>query len=348
MPRPASPRPSAILWALWQLLLLGALALAARYVWIHETRDPLRLAGEPAHALTVRPGQSAASIGAELVSAGLLERPTLFRLLVFVRGDGARLRAGEYVFDGTLSLEGLVDMLVRGEVARFDITFPEGKTLEDMAALAAAKGVDREAFLAAARDPGPIRELDPDAKDLEGYLFPDTYDVGRRPDAGRLVARMLARFREVVEPERSRLAERKLSVRQLVTLASIVEMETGRADERPRIAAVFLNRLAKGMPLQTDPTVIYALRLKGTWDGNIRKTDLQVDSPYNTYRYPGLPPGPIASPGRDALRAVLDPAPGRELYFVSRNDGSHEFSETLRAHESAVTRFQRQRRRGER
>ena len=151
-----------------------------------------------------------------------------------------------------------------------------------------------------------------------------------------------------MEPERSRLAERKLSVRQLVTLASIVEMETGRADERPRIAAVFLNRLAKGMPLQTDPTVIYALRLKGTWDGNIRKTDLQVDSPYNTYRYPGLPPGPNASPGRDALRAVLDPAPGRELYFVSRNDGSHEFSETLRAHESAVTRFQRQRRRGER
>jgi UPF0755 protein len=294
----------------------------------------------------VRPGQSAASIGEELARIGLLDRPGLFRALVFVRGDGSRLQAGEYVFDGTLSLEELVDKLVRGEVARFEVTFPEGRTIEDMADLAAAKGADRDAFLKAARDPQPIRDLDADAKDLEGYLFPDTYDVGRRPDAARLVARMLARFRAVVEPERPRLAERKLNVRELVTLASIVEMETGRADERPRIAAVFLNRLAKGMPLQTDPTVIYALRLKGTWDGNIRKPDLLIDSPYNTYRYPGLPPGPIASPGRDAIRAVLEPAPVHDLYFVSRNDGSHEFSETLAAHESAVTRYQRQRRRG--
>jgi len=335
-----------VLWALWQLLLLGLLALALRYVWIHETRDPLRVAGQPAHSLTVRPGQSASSIAEELVRSGLLARPAPFRALVFVRGDGARLQAGEYVFDGTLSLEGLVDKLVRGEVARFEVTFPEGRTLEDMADLAAARGVERDAFLRAARDPQAIHDLDPDAKDLEGYLFPDTYDVGRRPDAARLVARMLSRFRSVVEPERSRLAEKKLSVRQLVTLASIVEVETARADERPRIAAVFLNRLAKGMPLQTDPTVIYALRLKGTWDGNIRKADLQVDSPYNTYRFPGLPPGPIASPGRESIRAVLDPAPVRDLYFVSRNDGSHEFSETLAAHESAVTRFQRQRRRG--
>jgi UPF0755 protein len=337
-----------VLWALWQLLLLGLLALAVRYVWIHETRDPLRVAGQPAHSLTVRPGQSAPSIAEELVRSGLLARPAPFRALVFVRGDGARLQAGEYVFDGTLSLEGLVDKLVRGEVARFEVTFPEGRTLEDMADLAAARGVERAAFLRAARDPKAIHDLDPDAKDLEGYLFPDTYDVGRRPDAERLVARMLSRFRSVVEPDRQRLAEKKLSVRQLVTLASIVEVETARADERPRIAAVFLNRLAKGMPLQTDPTVIYALRLKGTWDGNIRKADLQIDSPYNTYRFPGLPPGPIASPGRESIRAVLDPAPVRDLYFVSRNDGSHEFSETLAAHESAVTRFQRQRRRGER
>jgi UPF0755 protein len=343
MPRPARPRLSAILLGSWQALLLGLLALLLRYAWIHETTDPLRVAGQPAQALSVRPGQGAASIAEELVSTGLLERSTPFRVLVFVRGDGARLQAGDYVFDGTLSLEGLVDKLVRGEVARYEVTFPEGRTLEDMAELAAARGVDRDAFLKAARDPQPIRDLDPAAKDLEGYLFPDTYDVGPRPDAARLVARMLTRFRSVVEPERPRLAEKKLDVRQLVTLASIVEVETGRADERPRIAAVFLNRLARGMPLQTDPTVIYALRLKGAWDGNIRKADLKIDSPYNTYRYPGLPPGPIASPGRDAIRAVLDPAPVKDLYFVSRNDGSHEFSETLAAHESAVTRFQRRR-----
>jgi UPF0755 protein len=125
-----------------------------------------------------------------------------------------------------------------------------------------------------------------------------------------------------------------------------VELETARADERPRIAAVFLNRLARGMPLQTDPSVIYALRQRGTWDGNIRKPDLQLDSPYNTYRFPGLPPGPIAAPGRESLLAVLSPAPTKDLYFVSRNDGSHEFSEDLASHERAVTRFQRQRPRG--
>src|SRR5262249_58154085 len=125
------------------------------------------------------------------------------------------------------------------------------------------------------------------------------------------------------------------TLRQVVTLASIVELETARPDERPRVAAVFLNRLQKKMPLQTDPTVIYALRQAGTWDGNIRRDDLEVDSPYNTYRFPGLPPGPIACPGREAIRAVLEPLPSDDLYFVSRDDGSHQFSRTLTEHERA-------------
>lgn len=346
MPRPKSPRPSQILLALWQLLLLGALILALRYVWVHETTDPVRRAGDPPHELTVRPGQSAANVAQALADLGLVKHPLLFRALVFHRGAGRSLQAGEYVFDGSPSLDDIVDKLVAGDVARYEVTFPEGKTYEEMAAIAAARGVDREAFLKAARDPAPIQDLDPDAKDLEGYLFPDTYEVTRKPDGPRLVARMLERFREVVVPLRPQLQERDLSLRRLVTLASIVELETARADERPRIAAVFLNRLAKGMLLQTDPSVIYALRQRGTWDGNIRKPDLQLDSPYNTYRFPGLPPGPLAAPGRDSLLAVLSPAPTKDLYFVSRNDGSHEFSEDLASHERAVTRFQRQRRGG--
>jgi UPF0755 protein len=154
---------------------------------------------------------------------------------------------------------------------------------------------------------------------------------------------MVHRFRDVVGPQLPTLAERGLTLRQAVTLASLVELETAQPEERPRIAAVFLNRLKKGMLLQTDPTVIYALRQAGTWDGNIRKKDLQLDSPYNTYRRPGLPPGPIASPGRASLLAVLSPAPVKDLYFVSRNDGTHEFNATLAAHERAVDRFQRQR-----
>jgi UPF0755 protein len=157
---------------------------------------------------------------------------------------------------------------------------------------------------------------------------------------------MVERFREVIAPELPRVRQSGHSVREVVTLASLVELETARGDERPRIAAVFLNRLARRMPLQTDPTVIYALRLLGRYDGNIRKADLRIDSPYNTYRYPGLPPGPIASPGREAICAVLQPAAGDELYFVSRNDGSHQFSRSLREHERAVDVYQRRRRSG--
>jgi UPF0755 protein len=154
---------------------------------------------------------------------------------------------------------------------------------------------------------------------------------------------MTQRFRQVIAPELGRIAEKGLTVRQVVTLASIVELETARAPERPRIAAVFLNRLEKGMPLQTDPSIIYALRKAGRWDGDIRSRDFGIDSPYNTYRRAGLPPGPLGSPGREAIRAVLDPAETKELYFVSRNDGTHEFSETLAAHNRAVNRYQRRR-----
>ena len=182
------------------------------------------------------------------------------------------------------------------------------------------------------------------AASLEGYLFPDTYDLPQSPEAPRvLVRRMLERFREVIGPHLERIAERGLTVRQVVTLASIVELETARVGERPRIAAVFWNRLDKGMPLQTDPSIIYALKQAGRWDGNIRKRDLEIDSPYNTYRRRGLPPGPLGSPGKEAILAVLEPAVTRELYFVSRNDGSHEFSETLAAHNRAVNRYQRRR-----
>ncbi len=343
MPRATSPRTRSVLAALRRLGLLVALVVAVRYAWLHETRDPVRFAGEPPHELTVRQGQSAEEIGEQLRTLGLVRHPAVFRALVLLRGDGARLKAGDYLFDETLSLDGIVDKLVRGETARYDVTFPEGRTFEEMAELATAKGVDRAAFRQAALDPAPIHDLDPEATNLEGYLFPDTYDVTRRPDAKHLVARMVERFRAVVEPLRTRLPERDMTLRQLVTLASIVELETGRAEERARIAAVLLNRLLNGMPLQTDPSVIYALRLAGRWDGNIRKEDLLIDSPYNTYRHPGLPPGPIASPGREALLAVIEPAATKDLYFVSRNDGTHEFNESLAEHERAVTRYQRRR-----
>jgi UPF0755 protein len=158
------------------------------------------------------------------------------------------------------------------------------------------------------------------------------------------VKKMVHRFREVSAPMAEPVKQSGLSLREVVTLASLVELETARKDERPHIASVFLNRLKRHMPLQTDPTVIYALRRAGTWDGNIHKEDLDVASPYNTYRVAGLPPGPIAAPGREALRAVLEPMPSDDLYFVSRNDGSHQFSRTLAEHQRAVDLYQRHRR----
>jgi UPF0755 protein len=309
-----------------------------------EVTRPAVAAGASPVTLRVPPGDTVRDVGRRLREAGLARHPAVFRLLVLWRGDAGRLRAGEYAFGPGTSLLGVLDKLSRGDVVRRTVTIPEGSILDDVARIVGEAGLPGEAFRAAAADASLVADLDPAASDLEGYLFPDTYELTAEPDAAaRLPRRMVARFRDVISPELPRMAARGLSVREVVTLASLVERETGRAEERPRIAAVFLNRLERRMPLQTDPTIIYALRRAGTWDGNIRKRDLALDSPYNTYLHAGLPPGPIASPGRAALLAVLDPAPVRDLYFVSRNDGSHHFSETLAQHERAVTLFQRRR-----
>jgi UPF0755 protein len=339
-----SPRRRALRRGSVVLLALLALAGVARSAWWYETRWPKIAEGAPAVRLVVPPGAGADAIGRQLQALGLVHHPLAFRALARLRGAGGRLKAGEYALSGPLSLEGILDALVRGDVMRRDLTVPEGRSLDEIAALVAAEGLDLQAFLAAARDPSPVRDLDPAATDLEGYLFPDTYDLPQSPEAPRgLVRLMTQRFRQVIAPELERIAEKGLTVRRVVTLASIVELETARASERPRIAAVFWNRLDKGMPLQTDPSIIYALRKAGRWDGDIRSRDFEIDSPYNTYRRAGLPPGPLGSPGWGAIRAVLDPAETKELYFVSRNDGTHEFSETLAAHNRAVNRYQRRR-----
>jgi len=326
------------------LLTAALAALGVQAAWQHEVTAVKVAAGAAPLRLVVPPGSTADSIGRELQAMGVARHAAVFRALVRLRGVGGQLKAGDYALRGPLTLEGVLDKLVRGDVERRGLTVPEGRTAREIAALASEHGLSSDAFLDAARDATPVRDLDPLAKDLEGYLFPDTYDIPRVVSPERLlVRRMTQKFREVVGPQLPRLPALGLTVRELVTLASIVEMETGRAEERPQIAAVFLNRLKKGMPLQTDPTVIYALKLAGRWDGNIRKKDLELDSPYNTYRFAGLPPGPIACPGREAIRAVLDPAPSKALYFVSRNDGTHQFSDTLEQHNRAVDRYQKKR-----
>jgi UPF0755 protein len=199
----------------------------------------------------------------------------------------------------------------------------------------------RAAFVKAAANASLIRDLDPDARDLEGYLFPETYALPRDTPAERLIQMMVDRFRATYADEwRRRAAEQDMTTRQVVTLASLIEKETGQPQERPIISAVYRNRLRIKMALQADPTVVYAMQKAGTYNGNIRRDDLSMDSPYNTYRYPGLPPGPIAAPGAASLAAALAPADVDYLYFVSRNDGSHVFAETLQEHNRNVREFQ--------
>jgi UPF0755 protein len=199
----------------------------------------------------------------------------------------------------------------------------------------------RDEFRRAAADTSLVAELDPDADSLEGYLFPDTYALPRRASAPDVVQAMVNGFRQAFDASlRQAAVAREMSVREVVTLASLIEEETAASHERELVSAVYHNRLRIGMPLQCDPTVIYAMRLAGTWNGNIRRSDLQMDSPYNTYRYRGLPPGPIAAPGRAALAAALAPTDVDYLYFVSRNDGTHVFASTLAEHNRNVAEWQ--------
>ena len=324
-------------------VVLGAAVVAALIGW-YAGRIQRPYKGYATHDtfVEVPPGLGVTAIGRRLVAAGVVPDLLTYRIAVRMRGAERSLKAGEYRFDKPSSPLEVVGRLVRGDVHLLSITFPEGLTIPEMAALVASAGLGAaQDFAGAARDVSLVRAFDPRARDLEGYLFPDTYRVPRRTTAQELVARMVARFEQVTGPEwRDRAAESGLTVRQAVTLASLVEKETARAEERPIVAAVYRNRLKRGMGLQCDPTVIYALRRAGRYTGNLTRADLAFDSPYNTYRRSGLPPGPIASPGRASLEAAVAPADVPFLYYVSRNDGSHAFAETLAEHNRNVRQFQ--------
>jgi UPF0755 protein len=287
-------------------------------------------------------GVGPATIGARLVEAGVVRDAMTFRAALWVSGRARELKAGEYRFTDAMTPRDVIDKIARGDVYRRSITFPEGLTITEMAQIFEKSGFGSAVeFEQAARDPGPIRALDPGAPDLEGYLFPETYSLPRNTPASVLVGQMVSHFEKALTPEmRDAYRARGLSVREAVAVASLVEKETSVDAERPIVAAVYLNRHRIGMPMQADPTVIYALQRARRYDGNIRREDLQFDSPYNTYRYPGLPPGPIAAPGRAALLAVARPADVDYLYFVSRNDGSHVFAGTLVEHNRNVREWQ--------
>jgi UPF0755 protein len=325
------------------LLLLVLLALAAgAYLIIARAEDPYKGYAGAEQFVEVPQGASPNAIGRRLAAAGVVRDLATFRYALARSGQARRLQAGEYRFDRPLRTREVIDILARGDVYLRPITFREGLTIRQMASIYEQSGLGKAAeFIKAASNTSLIDDLDPDARDLEGYLFPETYAMSHRATAPDLIERMVAAFRSTLTADvKARAVSRGLSIRELVTLASIIEKETGKADERPTVAAVYSNRLKIGMGLQCDPTVIYALERAGRFSGNLTREDLRYDSPYNTYRYAGLPPGPIAAPGRASIEAAVAPAAVPYIYFVSRNDGSHAFASTLDEHNRNVFEYQ--------
>lgn len=282
-------------------------------------------------------GLGLSAIAEKLEGAGVIRKAEILFLSAFLSGTQGKLKHGEYVFSAGEAPYSVHRKLRRGEVSLRKVTFPEGITLVQMAGiLEASQIVSREGFLALAENNEySTKKLGVDVSSLEGFLFPDTYFFARNSSAEKVIETMIERFREACAT--LGIANTQPDIKEIVTIASLIEKETAFPPERPLVSAVIRNRLRKGMKLEFDPTVIYALGEK--FDGNIRKKDLSFPSPYNTYVVSGLPPGPIAAPGLDSIRAALQPADVNYLYFVSNGDGVHVFSTTYGDHVNAVNRL---------
>ncbi len=321
---------------IWSGFLLVAACAAGLYYYAH---DELRLETSPV-TFELRVGSSLRNVATQLAKAGVIGRPELFELLARALGESAKLKAGNYEFSAPLTPLSLLQQMTRGDVALLAVTFVEGSTFRQMRK-ALQDNPKIRAETAAMTETELLEKLEIPQPRGEGWFFPDTYhfsagtsDLAILRRANRLMLHYLNQ-----EWERRAPGLPLKSPMEALILASIVEKETGKPEERGMVAAVFINRLRIGMLLQTDPTVIYGMG--ESFDGNIRRGDLTTDTPYNTYTRAGLPPTPIAMPGLEALRATLNPAPSNALYFVARGDGTSKFSRTLTEHERAVTQYQR-------
>jgi UPF0755 protein len=320
------------------VLIMLALAAAGMSIYaIERVRRPFRGFTEPVLIEFPR-GTASSRMASMLAERGVIEYPWLFLAARVVR-PGARLQAGEYRFDKAASPLEVFGRIARGDIFYMELLVPEGFNIFDVADAVAKLGtMSAQAFLEAARDPSLIRDLDPKAKTLEGYLFPSKYRVYRKTTAREICRMMTNEFRG-----QWRTLGAPGPVHDAVTLASLVEREARLPGERPLVASVFRNRLRIGMKLQCDPTTVYAALLEGRYRGVIHQSDLSSENPYNTYRHAGLPPGPIANPGLSSIQAALEPAETPYLFFVAKADGSggHNFTDSLEKHEVAVVHYRR-------
>jgi UPF0755 protein len=320
-------------------LLMSIIALGSLWaVWCYLDAPP---AGDGAmKSIEIPSGTTFAQVASILEREGVIAGSERFRWLAWLKRVEKEIKAGDYTFNTAMKPSAVLQMLVEGRYKIISVTIPEGFTVAQIAQVLQEKGLgDRENFLNCASDPLFVRSLGIKGDSLEGFLFPDTYKVRKGMAEDDILRLMVGRFNEVFSGEYTqRLQDLGLSREEVVTLASVIEKETSDNSERYLIAAVFHNRLKKGMLLQSDPTVIYGLK---DFNGNLTRDDLKTSSPYNTYLIKGLPPQPIANPGEESIKAALYPSPEKYLYFVSKNNGTHHFSTTLEEHNRAVNRYQK-------
>ncbi|HZC67545.1 MAG TPA: endolytic transglycosylase MltG, partial [Nitrospirales bacterium] len=280
---------------------------------------------ETHHVVEVQEGASFKEVAHLLAQKGLIVSPFWFRLMGKVQDAERKIKPGEYDLHTAMRPAEILNALVKGKVIQYSVLIPEGLTAQQIGELLEEAGIAKEADVARlVADPAFVKSLGIEGRTLEGYLFPDTYHFPRRTKPEDVLRAMVHRFKEAYTPElQAQAAALGMAERQVVTLASIIEKETSRDDERPLISAVFHNRLKKRLPLQSDPTVIYGIP---NFDGKLKRAHLMKKTPFNTYMNRGLPPSPIANPGLKSIQAAVNPAPVKYLYFVSKNDGSHHFS----------------------
>jgi UPF0755 protein len=314
--------------------LLLVVAIAVAIYAVVQVNAPYKGFDEPVF-VDFKRGTSTSAMAEELAEKGVIRSPWMFKAARVLRRD-ARLQAGEYRFANAASPAEVFSRIVRGDIYFTELLVPEGTNIFDLGAMVEkVSSISAADFLTVARNPSLVRDLDPKATSLEGYLFPSKYRVYRHTTAAQLCAQMTAEFRR----QWAKLGI--TDVHRTVTLASLVEREAHLHEEQPQVASVFSNRLRLGMKLDCDPTTVYAALLEKRYTGTIRQSDLASENPYNTYRHTGLPPGPIANPGTGALKAAAEPANTPYLFFVARADGTggHYFTETLQQHLAAVSRY---------
>ena len=320
----------------WGLLALTWFAISMFY---YQGTQPASQDGKSI-TFKVKPGMTLKQVAHELFNERIILSPRAFQAIAYIQDKETQIMVGEFSLSPTMPPKEIISLLTSGKTILYPLTIPEGYRITEIASLLDTQGLaNSKAFILKTQDKKLIQSMDIPADSLEGYLFPETYYFSKPTQERKIIQKMVSTFKEkVLNSQLLKIVNKSpLSLHEFITLASLIEKETGLDSERKLISSVFHNRLRKNMRLQTDPTVIYAIK---KFDGNIRKRDLKIDSPYNTYRYKGLPPGPISNPGIKSIEAAISPIRSKHLYFVSRQDGSHHFSNTLVEHNQAIKKYQ--------